>query len=70
MGSNGTEPRQDQLSSVSLTRNAKGGVQPEVKVYDVDAGKAQATAMKIFDELNTKYPHVADPTKAGGKKED
>ncbi len=53
---NGNELTREQLSSVSLNRNAKGGVQPEVKVYDADAAKAAAQAQTIFDDLCTKYP--------------
>lgn len=53
---NGSELRQEQLSSVSLTRNAKGGIQPEVKVYDADPAKASAQASEIFNALCEKYP--------------
>lgn len=45
-------------SSVTLTRNAKGGVQPEVKVYDTDPTRAQQKATEIFDALCSKYPHA------------
>lgn len=44
------------VSSVTLSRNAKGGVQPEVKVYDPDPAKAKDLAVKLFDELAAKYP--------------
>lgn len=51
-----------ELSSVTLVRNAKGGVQPEVKVYAADPAEAQQRATEIFDALAIKYPHVT----AGG----
>jgi hypothetical protein len=45
------------ISSVTLTRNAKGQVQHEIKIYDPDPEKAKATAVKLFDELTAKYPY-------------
>lgn len=54
--SNG-EARQEQMSSVTLSRNAKGQVQPEVKVYDVDPDLAEAKAIRIFEHLCGTYPH-------------
>jgi len=50
------EVRREQVSSVTLSRNAKGIVQPEVKVYDPDPDKASKEAVRIFDELAAKYP--------------
>jgi hypothetical protein len=46
------------LSSVTLVRNAKGGVQPEVKVYDADPEQARQRAVYIFEQLITKYPAI------------
>lgn len=46
--------------SVKLTRNAKGDVQIEVKVYGLDASEdaavnAAAVAQGIYDQLSAKY---------------
>lgn len=57
-----------ELSSVTLVRNAKGGVQPEVKVYAANPAEAQQRAVEIFDALAAKYPHVTAGA-AGEKKE-
>ncbi len=54
-------------SSVTLTRNAKGQVQFDVKVYDADPRKAQAAASAIFDDLTTKYPAPAEGGAKGEK---
>ncbi len=51
------ENKQEQMSSVTLSRNAKGGVQPEVKVYHLDPAFAKDAAVRIFDELVALYPH-------------
>lgn len=58
MSSDGNEKRPEQLSSVQLTRNAKGGIQPEVKVYAADATQAAEQAQQIFNDLCARYPHV------------
>lgn len=55
------------LSSVTLVRNAKGGVQPEVKVYAAEPAEAQQRAVAIFDALATKYPHVNAGSPAKGE---
>jgi hypothetical protein len=44
------------LSSVELTRNAKGGTQINVKIYSEDPIQAEAQAMHIYDELRAVYP--------------
>lgn len=56
--SNGTDQRPEQLSSVQLTRNAKGGIQPEVKVYGADPQQAAEQAQQIFNDLCAQYPFV------------
>lgn len=57
----------ESLSSVALVRNAKGGVQPEVKVYDASPDQAKVRAVEIFDALATKYPHINAGTPAKGE---
>ncbi len=61
-----TQPTAEQ-SSVTLTRNAKGAVQFDVKVYDADAAIAKTRATEIFDALNTKYPPPVEGTAKGDK---
>lgn len=60
-------PATTEQSSVTLTRNAKGHVQFDVKVYDADPRKAQAAATEIFDQLTTKYPAPAEGGAKGEK---
>lgn len=54
-----TEPlevKQVGSSSVELKRNSKGGTEFTIKIYDSNPGKAKEEAIKIFKELNTKFP--------------
>jgi len=44
------------VSSVTISRNAKGTACPEVKVYDADPREAKRLAVEIFDDLTTRYP--------------
>ena len=44
-------------SSISLIKNSKS-VNVGVKVYNKDPYEASRVAVKIFDELNEKYPKV------------
>ncbi|MGH2835410.1 MAG: hypothetical protein ACRDUT_00130 [Mycobacterium sp.] len=50
------------LSSVKLSRNAKGDVQPEVSIYHgdlpdgADVFEAERVCVDIFDRLSAKYP--------------
>jgi len=46
---------EEDLSSVELSVNAKGIVQPQVKVYDKDPKVAAEKASAIIDELIAKY---------------
>lgn len=50
--------RSDPVSKVSLSRNAKGDVQIEVDVSDVDPGNAAKVAADLFDVLRAKYPRT------------
>lgn len=42
--------------SVTLSTNAKGGVQAEVKVYDADPQRAALRAAEVLEALRRKYP--------------
>jgi hypothetical protein len=42
--------------SVSISKNAKGTAQFEVKAYADTMDEALAQAVKAFDELSKKYP--------------
>lgn len=44
--------------SVTLSTNAKGGVQFEVKVYDADPAVAATRAVEILDTLRKSYSEV------------
>lgn len=46
----------DSISSVVLARNAKGGTQMTVKIYNEDPDKAKEKAKKIYDSLAKDYP--------------
>lgn len=43
------------LSSVEVSRNAKGDATFTVKVYDPDPEAARAEAVRVFDSLNRQY---------------
>ena len=49
------EATHESISSVVLTRNAKGGTQVTVKVYNEDPEAAAAKAKTIYDELCKGY---------------
>jgi hypothetical protein len=59
-GAPGQERQEAGVSSVKLTRNAKGDAQIEVKVYadfeDADLQQAKVAAQKVYDELASAYP--------------
>ena len=44
------------VSSVELSRTAKGMCQPSVKVYHADPKEAERMACEIYDSLCGKYP--------------
>ena len=46
----------DSIPSVKLIRNAKGGTQIEVKIYNENSDDAEAKARKIYDSLCKEYP--------------
>ena len=50
------ENQEKQLSSVSLSRNAKGQTQIDVKVYNEDATLAKIAASNLYDILCNQYP--------------
>lgn len=56
----GQERQEAGVSSVKLTRNAKGDAQIEVKVYadfeEADLQQAQLAAKRVYDELARTYP--------------
>ena len=45
-------------SSIEISRNSKGQVQLDIKAYNSDLNKAKEEAVKVYDELNSKYPFV------------
>ena len=44
------------MSSIELKRNSKNFTEFTIKIYDSNPGKAKEEAIKIFKELNTKFP--------------
>ena len=52
------ETTRESISSVELSRNAKGGTQVKVKVYNDNPEDAQATAEKVYTDLCKKYPQA------------
>jgi hypothetical protein len=54
-------PPSPSFSSVSKNRNAKGEVQPDVKVYHADPFEAARINDAIFDQQRARYP-MADGT--------
>ena len=50
--------RSDPTSKVTLTLNAKGDVQIEVDVSDLDPVQAAGKAETLFDVLRAKYPRL------------
>lgn len=54
-----TEPievKQIGSSSVELKRNSKGGTEFVIKIYSDNPDKAKEKAIKIYKELNKKFP--------------
>ena len=47
----------DSIPSVKLLRNAKGGTQIEVKIYNENPDDAETKARKIYDALCKDYPY-------------
>lgn len=45
----------ESLSSVELSRNAKGGTQIKVKIYNEDPDIANTKAADLYDALCKKY---------------
>jgi len=45
----------ESISSVELTRNAKGGTQIKVKVYNEDPGVASTKCIEIYNSLCETY---------------
>lgn len=49
------EATHESISSIKLVRNAKGGTQIEVKVYNEDPNVATKKAKELYDGLVKKY---------------
>lgn len=55
-GSNHADNLAESLSSVKLSRNAKGGIQYEIKVYHADPQKAFDQAVELQNRAENQYP--------------
>jgi len=46
---------EENLSSIEITRNAKGQAQFKIKVYNIDPDSAKDNATRIYTELNKEF---------------
>lgn len=55
MGDGGLLQESAPVSSIELSRNAKGQTQPAVKIYHADAQEAMRIAVSIYEDLCKLY---------------